>query len=187
MIIGIAGTFAAGKGAVVDYLKSKGFAHYSSSGTLKERLDEKGLPHTRENLAHAAENLLSTYTGGVLELNLERAEKAGEVNVVLEAIHRMSEADFIRSRGGVIVGVDADVELRYKRVQERGDGAKDAVTFEEFKIDMAREEEGKGMVTSNIRSVIQSADYVVMNNGTLEALHAQVDAILKKITESGSR
>lgn len=178
MIIGIAGTIGSGKGTVVDYLKTKGFAHYSSSGTLKEILDEKGLPHTRENLANAAEELLSTYKGGVLELNLERAEKAGAENVVLEAIHRMSEADYIRSRGGKIWGVDADVEVRYARVQARKEGAKDEVTLEQFKSDMAREEEGKGKVTSNIRSVIESADAVIMNNGTLEELHAQIDAAL---------
>lgn len=178
MIIGIAGTFASGKGTVVEYLKTKGFAHYSSSGTLKEILDEQGLPHTRENLSTAAEELLSKYKGGVLELNLERAEKAGAKNVVLEAIHRMSEADFIRSRGGKIWGVDADVEVRYRRVLARGEGEKDAVTLEQFKIDMAREEEGKGEITSNIRAVIKSADVVLTNNGTKQELDKEIEAAL---------
>lgn len=178
MIIGLAGTFASGKGTVVEYLKTKGYAHYSSSGTLKEILDEQGLPHTRENLALAAEGLLSTYPGGVLEMNLARAEKAGEKNVVLEAIHRMSEADFIRSRGGKIWGVDADVEVRYQRATSRGEGAKDAVTLEQFKSDMAREEEGKGKVTSNIREVIKSADVVLMNSGTKQDLDKEIEAAL---------
>ena len=177
-IVGLAGTFASGKGTVVDYLKTKGYTHYSSSGTLKEILDEKGLPHTRENLANAAEELLSKYKGGVLELNLERAEKAGAQNVVLEAIHRMSEADYIRSRGGKIWGVDADVEVRYQRVLDRKEGAKDEVTLEQFKSDMAREEEGKGKVTSNIREVIKGADVLITNNGTKQDLDKEIEAAL---------
>lgn len=181
MIIGIAGTFASGKGAVVDYLKAKGFAHYSSSGTLKELLDEKGLPHTRENLANAAEDLLSTYKGGVLEMNLERADQAGAKSVVLEAIHRVSEADFIRSRGGKVWGVDADPEIRYQRVLARKEGTKDEVTLDQFKADAAREEEGKGKVSSNIRRVIDTAEVVLLNNSTLENLHAQVDVALANL------
>lgn len=178
MIIGLVGTLASGKGTVVEYLKTKGYAHYSSSGTLKEILDEQGLPHTRENLAAAAEGLLLKYKGGVLELNLVRAEQAGAKNVVLEAVHRKSEADFIRSRGGKIWGVDADVEVRYQRVMARKEGTKDEVSFEQFKSDMEREEEGKGSTTNNIRAVIDSADVVIMNNGTKQDLDKEIEAAL---------
>jgi len=31
MILGITGTFGAGKGTIVEYLKTKGFSHYSVS------------------------------------------------------------------------------------------------------------------------------------------------------------
>ena len=113
-----------------------------------------------------------------MELNLERAEKACAKNVVLEAIHRMSEADFIRSRGGKIWGVDADVEIRYERVQARKEGTKDEVTLEQFKADMAREEEGKGKVSSNIRDVIKNADVVLMNNGAKHDLDKEIEAAL---------
>lgn len=181
MIIGIVGTLASGKGTLVEYLKKKGFTHYSSSGTLRKILDEQKLPHTRENLALAAERLLDLYEGGVLELNLSSAKEAGVSDVVLEAIHRVSEADFIRSRGGKILGIDADLETRYRRGVARGEGAKDTVTFEEFKKDIEREEEGRGSVSSNIREVLKKADMVIQNNGTLEELYAQIDEALKKI------
>lgn len=178
MIIGLVGTLASGKGTVVEYLKTKGYAHYSSSGVLKEILDAKGLPHTRENLANAAEELLSRYKGGVLELNLERAQQAGATNVVLEAIHRMSEADFIRSRGGKIWAIDADVEVRYHRVTARKEKGKDDVSFEQFKSDMEREENGNGGTTNNIREVIKTADVVIMNNGTKQDLDKEIEAAL---------
>jgi hypothetical protein len=97
MIIGIAGTLASGKGAVVEYLKSKGFAHYSSSGTLKRILTERSLPLTRTYMSPLADELSAAQEGGVLGMNLEQAEKDGMTNVVLEAIHRpmqMSSFDF---------------------------------------------------------------------------------------------
>lgn len=181
MIIGIAGTLAAGKGAVVQYLKSKGFAHYSSSDTLKKILRERGNPLTREYMSSLAEELLAAHEGGVLGMNMERAEKSGQENLVLEAIHRMSEADFIRSRGGKIWGVDADIKLRYERTLARADGEKDAVTYEQFLESSAREDEGKRQLTSNIKSVVASADTVFMNDGTLEELHAQVDTALANL------
>jgi dephospho-CoA kinase len=181
MIIGIAGTIGSGKGTVVEYLNTKGFKSYSSSGILKEILTERGQSHTRENMAHLAEELTASHPGGVLLISLERAQKEGVENFILEAIHRASEANFVRSVGGKILGVDADLKLRYERTLARNDGAKDAVTFEQFKESSEREDEGKRHLTNNIREVIESADAVVQNNGTLAELHAQVDEALEKL------
>lgn len=181
MIIGIAGTIGSGKGTIVEYLKQKGFAHYSSSNILKEILTKRGHPHTREYLSNLAEELLSEYPGGVLSLSLDRARKDGAKDFVLEAIHRMSEAEFVRSVGGKILGIDADIEVRYERISARKEGEKDAVTFEQFVESSAREDEGKRHLVSNIKSVINTADAVVTNNGTLEELHAQIDAVLEKL------
>lgn len=178
MIIGIAGTLGSGKGTVVAYLQSKGYRHYSSSNTLKRILTERGLPLDREHMAHLAEELLATHEGGVLGLNLVQAEKDGATNVVLEAIHRVSEADFVRSRGGKIWGVDADVETRFHRSLARQEGVKDAVTHERFMESIAREEEGKRDLTSNIRAVLASADVVIMNNGTKQELDKEIEAAL---------
>lgn len=183
MIIGIAGTLGAGKGTVVEYLKSKGFTHYSSSGILKEILTERGNPHTRDYMSALADELIAARPGGVLALSLERAKKDGAEDFVLEAIHRTSEADFIRSVGGKIIGVDADIKVRYERTVVRADGDKDRVTFEQFVEHSEREDEGKRHLTNNIRAVLNSADAIVMNNGTLEELHAQIDAVLAKITK----
>lgn len=178
MIIGVAGTLGSGKGTVVEYLKAKGYTHYSSSDTLKRILIERGQPLDREHMSHLAEDLLTMHEGGVLGINLEQAEKDGVQNVVLEAIHRMSEADFVRSKGGKIWGVDADVEIRFQRSIERKEGVKDAVTHERFMESVAREEEGKRDLSSNIRAVLQSADVIIMNNGTKQDLDKEIEAAL---------
>jgi dephospho-CoA kinase len=182
MIIGITGTLGAGKGTVVEYLKGKGFGHYSSSGILKEILAERGLPATRENMSNLANELMKQHEGGVLHISHEKAEATGLKNYVLESIHRVSEADYIRSIGGIVLGVDADIEKRYERATKRKEGEKDNVTFEQFVSDTKREEEGATGTGPNIRAVLKTADAVVMNNGTLEELHAQIEEALRKLS-----
>lgn len=179
MIIGIAGTIGSGKGTVVDYLKQKkNFAHYSSSGRLKEILDERGLAATRPHLSALADELMEQHAGGVLQLSHERAQANGDTDYILESIHRESEAAYVRSIGGVILGIDADLTTRFERTQKRQEGEKDNVTFEEFKAHAAREDDGATGTGPNIRAVLKSADYVVHNDGTLDELYAQVDEAL---------
>lgn len=182
MILGVTGTLGAGKGTVVDYLKQKGFAHYSSSATLKTLLTEQGLPLTRLHMSQLANKLMEEHEGGVLQISYERAVKDGVKDFILEAIHRESEAAYVRSIGGVIWGVDADLHARYERTHKRADGAKDDVTFEEFVESSKREDEGAGSTGPNIHAVLRNADAVFMNNGTVEELHAQIDAALAQIT-----
>jgi len=180
MIIGIAGTIAAGKGTVVEYLKSKGFVHYSASGVLKEILAERGLPQTRTYMSPLANELSAQHAGGVLHLIHERAQKDNVKDYILEAIHRVSEADYVRSIGGVIWGVDADLDKRFERTKKRGEGEKDNVTYEQFVEHVRREDEGQGNTGPNIRAVLGDANAVLQNNGTQEELFAQVEQALAK-------
>lgn len=186
MILGVTGTFAAGKGAVVDYLKTKGFVQYSSSKLLGELVEKEGNPKTRDYLGPMATSLQQHFPGGVVEKNyhekylLEKPE-----NAVFEALHRLSEANFVKSVGGFVLGVDADLMTRFARTQTRGEGEKDNVTLEQFKEHARVEEEGGGHAAwdNNIRAVINEADIVIMNDGTLEELHAKIDEALKRFEE----
>lgn len=183
MILGIAGTLGAGKGTVVEYLKQKGFAHYSSSGTLKKFVAEKGLVSNRENLSACADELAQQYAGGIMHLSHQQALEDGVTDYILEAIHRPSEAAFVKSIGGFVLGVDADVKTRYERITKRQEGEKDNVTFEQFLADSEREDEGKTGGLPNIKAVIEGADALITNNGTLEELHQQIEDVLDKISD----
>ena len=182
MIIGIAGTLGAGKGTVVEYLKSKGFAHYSVSGRLGEMLVERGVSKGREQLSALADELAEQYEGGILEVMHIKTKEDDVEDYILESIHRESEAAYIRSIGGIILAVDADPKVRYERTQLRQEDEKDQVTFEEFLAAIEREEKGKGSGTPNINAVIAGADYSLQNNGTLEELHAQIEEVLQQLS-----
>jgi dephospho-CoA kinase len=183
MIIGIAGTIGAGKGTVVEYLKSKGFVSYSSSALLGQLVEQEGNPRVREFLSKMATRLQTEYPGGVVEKNYrEKYLSEKSENVIFEAIHRISEAEFLRSVGGYIIGVDADLETRYQRTRNRNEGEKDQGDFEYFKKQSEVEDDGGGDYTrdNNIRAVINSATCVIQNNGTLEELEAQIEVFLNQ-------
>lgn len=180
MIIGIAGTLGAGKGTVVDYLKTKGFVHFSSSDVLRRILSERTQEATRLNMSNLANELMSTYEGGVLHFSHEYAKQDGHTDYILEALHRVSEGEYIKKIGGIILGIDADVQVRYDRAISRKEGLKDEVTFEQFLADSNREDEGKTGSGPNIKAVIKMADYTVTNNDTLAELHTQIEQFLSK-------
>lgn len=181
MIIGIAGTLGSGKGTVVKYLRSKkNFSHYSSSDILKKNLEERGLSVTRKNMSELADEFIKKYEGGILHASYQQAQADNAQNIILEAIHRVGEAEFVRSLGGLVLGVDADVAVRYERISERHEGKKDEVTSDQFLADSKREDEGKGNGTPNIKEVLKNTDHTIMNNGTLEELQKEVDVFLSK-------
>lgn len=184
MIIGIAGTLGAGKGTVVRYLiDTKGFTHLSVREYLWEEVDRRGLTRVRDNLSLVANDLRANYGAEYLAQQLlARAESYG-TDVIIESLHTPAEAAYLRDHGAVILGVDADVRIRYERIKERGTETDD-VSFEKFVEDNERELASADIARHNIRAVTEAADYRVSNNGTLEELHAQIDAILSKLDTS---
>jgi dephospho-CoA kinase len=185
MIIGLAGTIGSGKGTVVDYLKAKGFVQYSSSALLGELVSKEGNPKIRDFLSPMATRLQQEYPGGVVEKNYrEKYLQEMPENAIFEALHRQSEANFIKSIGGIVIGVDADFNTRYERITKRHEGEKDEVTFDEWKTQVELEENGGGDASrdNNIRKVVDSADYQLNNDGTVEELHVTIEKVLAAIT-----
>ncbi len=181
MIIGITGTLGAGKGTVVEYLKTKGFKHYSASGFIKEEIIRRGLPVNRDTMSEVANDLRAKRGAAyIIEELFLRAQKE-EGDCVIEAIHEVAGAEFLKSHGAVMIGVDADLKTRYERIYKRG-SEKDHVTFEKFVEDNKRETESTDPAKHNIAKVMEVADIVVTNNTTQAELFAQVEAALQKYT-----
>tara|TARA_B100000508_G_scaffold140255_2_gene140695 strand:- start:1262 stop:1801 length:540 start_codon:yes stop_codon:yes gene_type:complete len=177
MVIGIAGTLGAGKGTVVEYLKEKGFEHFSASKMLRAILESQGIVANREAYTILGDELRSLNPAGPIAIQYALA-KDTESNIIIESIHDVPEAEFLKAEGSVLLGVDAPLELRYERIRQRG-SEKDNVTYEEFERIAKHEEEGGGK--HNIRSVIGISDHVISNEGSLEELHSKIDAFLETI------
>lgn len=177
--IGITGTNGAGKGVVVDYLIGKGFTHFSASGFLSEELLRRNLALDRNNLRMVGNEFRERFGSGfIVEHFLSEAQKKGIEQFVIESIRSTGEVAALKAAGGKLLVVDAERKLRYERIISRKSG-KDHIDFDTFVAQEEREWYGaEGAHDMNIRLVMDQADHIILNNGTLEELYVQIDAFL---------
>lgn len=185
MIIGITGSIGGGKGTVVDYLKEKkNFTHYSSSDLLVDILKERGEEIDRDGMGRIANELRAQNPAGVPAETYKQYEKDGSPeNAIFEALHSVPEVEFVKSIGGKVIAVTADSDIRYERIKARG-SVKDNISKEKFIEQQQREEIGSDDPNkNNIFDAINAADFVLQNNGSIEELYSQVDAVLREVSD----
>ncbi|MDE1925227.1 MAG: AAA family ATPase [Patescibacteria group bacterium] len=183
MIIGITGTLGAGKGTVVEYLKTKGFKHFAVSDTfLVSEAKKRGLEPTRIVRRDIANEFRAKGPTKLMEAVYEMAKPAIEAgeNVIIEPQHTAGEVGFIQSIGGVELAVDAGLEVRYQRIQKRG-SSKDNVSFEDFKKEQEFEMSQADPDMNNLGAAIAKANFRLTNNGTQEELFEQVEKALNSL------
>lgn len=183
MLIGLTGSFGAGKGAAVEYLKEKGFEHYSARAYIVEKLTEEGEEINRDTMI-AMGNILRKVHGPdhVLTTLIARATSS-KGDVVVESLRAVAEVHAVRSAGGNILGIDADPTIRYERAIMRGSET-DHVSFEEWRRQEDIENNTEDPTKQNIRGALALSDAVVMNNGSFEDLHKEIDAALRVFSKN---
>jgi dephospho-CoA kinase len=179
MIIGITGTNGAGKGTVVEYLKTKGFRHFSARSFFVEEIHKRGLPVNRDTMTQVANDLRAKFGPGYFtQKALKRAREEGG-DVVIESVRSIGEAEYLKNNGALLWAVDADIHKRYERITRRASET-DKVSFEKFVEDEKREMENEDPAKQNIAAVMKMADATLANDGTEAELAAQVDAALAR-------
>ncbi len=180
MIIGITGTIGAGKGTIVEYLKNKGFKHYSARDFISEEVKKRGLEINRDTLTATANDLRAAHSPQyVIEQLFYRAQKEGG-NAVIESVRTPGEIAFLRKQPGFyLFAVDADPKIRFERIKLRG-SATDHIDFETFLSNEKREMSTTDPNKQNLGKCIQMADYTFYNNGSISTLFDEVEKVLKK-------
>ena len=189
MIIGVVGKIAAGKTTVAKFFKEKGFCRASCSEPLIDllthnvseyswipELPEKAEP-TRERLIEFGKYLKEKYGGDVL-IRLAVDKKRHCEKVVIDGVRSREEIEAIKRLGGKVIYVEARPEIRFERLMRRK-ARKDKIikSFADFKaMDDAEERLYK---TSELKGL---ADYVIVNEGTLDELREKVERIIEEIT-----
>jgi len=182
IIIGITGTLGAGKGTIVDYLvHNKDFAHYSVREYLIKEISKRGLPVNRDNMVLVANELRAKHNPSHIVEQLYRTALQNQKNCVIESIRTPGEAEMLKSKGDFyLIAVDADAELRYKRIVLRASET-DHVSFETFIANEEREMTSKDTNKQNLKKCIEMADHVLFNNGSIEELYTKLISVLLKI------
>lgn len=182
MVIGLTGSFGAGKGTVVDYLvNEKGFKHYSARDFITEEIRRRGMPVNRDSMIVVGNDLRTQNGPAFIADALYTKAIAEGGDAVLESFRAVAEVRRLKELGGKTLGVDADPHIRYDRAFARGSET-DKVTFEEWLEQERKETNPDDPTKQDIFGSLKESDYVVTNNGSLEELHAQIEEVLKKLS-----
>jgi len=182
-LIGVAGTAGAGKDTVAAVISTMfGLQNLSTSDALRAitrylyNIDPVHNP-VRDQLYRVGTFIRTEVDSAMLvKLCILQAEVLQLPGGVITGLRSVGEAEAVRAAGGVVIGVDAEAHVRYNRMFSRARDADAQKTLEEF-LQQDRLE-NRGVSDSGpgrgIQAIIDSADAVIRNDGTLEELQLEV-------------
>ena len=181
MIIGITGTLGAGKGTIVEYLKKKGFRHYSVRQFITEEIKRRRMPVNRDSMVEVGNDLRAKKGASYCAEKLYETAEKEKGDCIIESIRTPGEAEALKKKGKfVLFAVDANPRIRYERAVKRGTST-DSVSFDTFIENERREMTSTDPNKQNISKVMEMADFTFENNGTIEDLNKKVEEVLAKL------
>ncbi|HLD60904.1 MAG TPA: AAA family ATPase [Patescibacteria group bacterium] len=182
IILGLIGEMASGKSTVTQYLKEKHNAvTFRFSDVLRDILNRLHIENTRANLQTLSTVLRQNFSEDILSKVLAAdAEAAEQPFIITEGIRRPSDITYLQELPGFhLIALNADERIRYERLIARRENTDDPnKSWTEFKTEGQQESEQK------IKEVAAAAEFVVDNNGTIEQLYKQIDAIVERLSTS---
>jgi dephospho-CoA kinase len=139
-----------------------------------------GLPVTDKNLGETAGTLRRERgMAAIAELCIPEIEQIAAPVVLIDGIRGDAEVDRFRSRfsGFILIGVDAPFDVRLARLSARG-REDDQLSRGEL------EERDRREISWGLGRALARADYLILNDGTLEAFGEQARQILEEIQEA---
>lgn len=178
LIIGITGQMASGKTTIAEYIIEKyGATSHRFSTPLRDILNRIYVENTRENLQKLSEPLRAAFGEDTLAKVIAHDVQADTSHlIVVDGVRRPADVAYLKDvEGFILLALTAEMKIRYERLTQRTENVDDQnKTFEQFQKDHEQEPEQK------IDEVSQGADITLENNGSVEDLFAQVDALLKQ-------
>lgn len=165
---------------LVEYLKKRGFRHYSAREFIKREIEKRGLIPNRDTMAMVANDIRKEHGPTFIIESLYAEAVSGNTDAVIESVREIAGAEFLKDEGAILIAVDADRRIRYKRIKERGQSTDD-VTFEKFVEQEERELLSSDPNSQNILAVMEGADYHLLNNGTIEEFENEVASLLDSL------
>jgi deoxycytidylate deaminase len=190
IVIGITGTFGSGCSFIVEnFLSRDNFEYHSLSLVLREKYKEmypmEDNP-SRMTLQDFGDKIREENGSDFLAKQICDIIKVDDSKVhIVDSIRNPYEIEYLRStyQRFYILGVNADIEVRWGRVERIYDGNRLA-----FDTDEKRDKEGEAEHCQQVEKCFELADYVISNNADAskgnrqyDLLRAQVDRFLKLV------
>lgn len=178
-VIALGGLPGCGKSEAINYLQNK--LHCPKvyfPQVVFDTIKEQGLEPTQDNERKIREQLRAEHGMGVMaKLSLPQVARAlaEHDTVLIESMYSWEEYLAVKNAYGdafTFIAVYAAPATRYERLSKRPERP--------LTVEQARERDYAQLTTLNQGAPIAIADYTVINEGTMETLHEQLDAVLKK-------
>ena len=184
MIIGISGTFGSGKDSLAEYLYSKyNLLHISTSDIVREFARKQYSSTDRPILRKVANELRQSFgPAAMVDKSFEKYKNSSKKynGLLISGVRTIGEANKIHQLGGIMVFVDAPIDVRYKRIIQRKRDEEANVSFEEYK---KREEAELNRSNrdnvQNLNAVRDICDLLLINNKTKEDFYETAEKGLK--------
>lgn len=180
IVIAVTGMPGSGKSTVARVIAEElGYPLIVMGDIVREEVLKRGLEVTPENVERVARELREARGPGVIaEIVVERALLLGNPGIVVDGVRSLEEVSILARLGRVyVVAVHSPPNLRFKRMLARGREG-DIRDFDTFKLrDRANLELGIG-------NVIALADYMIVNNSTLDRLIEEARRVAGEIRDA---
>ena len=166
LIIGIAGTIAAGKTTASKYIAEKGFVYSRYSLIIAKMLEETGIQINRSTLQKTGDDL--SITNKQYDLNKQIDDcTTGNQYIIIDGMRHYEDYTYWKEKkfkDFYLVYVESDPKTCATRYGEK-----------EF------QKVASHHVEQEIIGLRQLADVIIDNNSTFEALYSQIDNFLKTV------
>ena len=186
VIIGVVHSIGAGRSTAINYLeKTRGFKKFSLASILRADVSKNGGSLTKENLQKKGNEYRSTFGDDILAKKLRNSHEWLQCKsslVIVDGFKNSAEVkEFKKQRKFFSLGIDADFDVRWKRVKKRNRST-DPTNLGDFRklnsIDQGHE---KTLHGQNTKDLISKADNIICNNGTETEFYQKIDEWLRQI------
>ncbi len=172
----VTGMPGAGKSIVTNMAREMGIPTYCMGDVIREETIRKYGSITPENMRRTAQELREKYGDDIVARKTLEMIKEEQGVIVIDGVRSLKEVNIFKTAGESvkIIAVHASPKTRFKRIKERRRPG-DPKTWEEFvKRDMTE-------LSFGIGNVIALADYMIVNEESIEETKKQVIRVLEKV------
>jgi len=178
LIIGLTGVIGAGKTVVSDYLvKNYSFKTISSGDLVRAECKTHGLIANRENAQALAKTMVEQNGNDYWTKQIiDKIQKSNYDFIIFDGIRYSIDFDLTKKTFKskfILIQIDTKEQLRFERMKLRNRTG-DPKTISEFE-----KQEQNELKLFDLNYLFEKKDFVVYNNEDIDALHKQIDSVVK--------